>query len=195
MATLRQQFDPVISAPHKVVWGGFESTTTRLQQAGWELSAEQSDFHMGVRLAMRHRDWKIYGVTNVVNVDRFSYTRSQGALCFVVAYMANDITVQTMDNFSGFSPIDAAPQFIAERKSIEDFNIFATPLARTQEIIVDPQDVMAMLERIKMMQAPEQSAIRQRDRLRERRDGIELDAQPRQVFHAQILSIADRRAA
>ncbi len=186
----------IISAPHEVHWGGFRSTTTRLQQAGWSLSAEQSDFGRGVRLAMEHREWRLYGVSNEVQVDRFQYSpRIQGPLRFSIAYMASDIHVNVVDNYAGFAPIDAMPQYIAERKAIGDFNIFAPPLARTQEIIVEPADVMAMLEQIRKMQAPEQAAIRQRERLRATRDDVQIDAHPRQVFHAQIISIADRRGA
>jgi hypothetical protein len=64
--------------------------------------------------------------------------------------------------------------------------IFAVPLVRTEEIIVEPQDVAAMLEQIRRMQSPEMTEIRQRERQRERQH----EAGPREVFHAQILSFA-----
>jgi hypothetical protein len=113
---------------------------------------------------------------------------NQQAIDFRVVFMANDITVVTYDNLSQFSPIDAMPQFtMQERKSVDDFGIFATPLARTEEIIVEPETVMQLLEKIKAMQSPEQAAIRERNRSRERRMGEPIQ---RQQFHAQILSIA-----
>lgn len=176
----------VISAPHVVRWAGFESTTPRMQQCGWEFSAEQSDYNMRVRLAARHQDFRIYGVSSYVSVDRFSYDRKNGPLIFEFKYMASDLRVQLNEMDFAFRPVDARPQIVTVR-SIDDMNIFAAPLARTEEIIVDPQDVMAMLEQIKRMQAPGQADIRKRDGRRE------LDEQPgpRQVFHAQILSLAE----
>ncbi|QBQ99239.1 hypothetical protein [Paraburkholderia pallida] len=179
----------VLSLPHRVHFCGWVATLPALQQAGWELSAEQ-DFHRyGVRIAMRHRDLQLRGITNTIEFD--FYDRSpfrDRPLDFSIAYMASALHVVTNDNVSAFSPIDAMPQFIStERKSIDDFGIFATPLARTEEIIVDPHDVMALLDRIKDLQRPEQAAIRERNRSRERR--LDEPGQ-RTQFHAQILSIA-----
>lgn len=182
----------VVSVPHRVHWGGWETTTTRMQQSGWEISAEQ-DFHSdSIRLAFRHQGMQMYGFTAPSGVSFFRYSHRDEPLHFNVVRMASRIdVVQVTDNFTRFSPIDAYPQVMErERKSIEDFGIFAVPLARTEEIIVEPQDVMKLLERIKEIQAPEQAAIRARNMLRERREGMIEQAIPRQQFHAQILSIA-----
>jgi len=179
----------VLSLPHRIWFAGWHSTLPALQQAGWELSAEQDFNWLSVRIAMRHRDFGLHAVTEKVDCrffDRHEYGRT---FDFRVVFMANDLKIQIMnDNFSAFSPIDAMPQFLnTEIKSIEDFGIFATPLARTEEIIVEPETVMSMLEKIKSMQSPEQAAIRERNRSRERRQGEPIQ---RQQFHAQILSIA-----
>ncbi|PVY34576.1 hypothetical protein C7413_107112 [Paraburkholderia silvatlantica] len=148
---------------------------------------------MGVRIAMRHSDLRMRGFTNSVAVDFFARTHYGAGgldrpLDFSIVHMASDLHVVVHDNFASFSPIDAMPQFSSvERKCIDDFGIFATPLARTEEIIVDPHDVMALLERIKDLQRPEQAAIRERNRGRERRAD---DPRQRTAFHAQILSLA-----
>lgn len=185
--------DPwVVSIPHRVHWGGWETTTTRMQQGGWELSAEQDIRDDSVRLAFRHQGMQMYGVTAPARVEFFRYSHRDEPLHFNVVRMASRIDVMVMhDDLSRFNPIDAYPQVMTqERKSIEDFGIFAVPLARTEEIIVEPETVMGLLEKIKSMQSPEQAAIRARNLLREKRDGIRHDAIPRQHFHAQILSIA-----
>ena len=60
---------------------------------------------------------------------------------------------------------------------------------------VEAQDVAAMLEKIRQMQAPEQARIRAKERLAASRQGCVVGEVPRQAFHAQILSIGDYRKA
>jgi hypothetical protein len=95
---------------------------------------------------------------------------------------------------TAFRQIDAEPQYVEQIvERIDDLKIFTTPLIRTEELIVEPSTVAAMLEKIREMQVPEQERIRQRERLREAREAMEA---PRQTFHAQIISIdAYRKAA
>jgi hypothetical protein len=178
-----------LSLPHEVWWGGFKSTTIQLQQAGWSISAEQDLHRDRIALAFRHSDYHMYGLTGPTSVDFYRYQRTDRPLVFQVRYMATEMTCQVYADLSTFSPIDARPQMI-EVKDIEDFKIFATPLARTEEIIVEPATVMEMLEKIKAMQSPEQVAIRERNNARDRCGDLYKEPGPRQQFHAQILSFA-----
>lgn len=181
----------LISYPFEIEWGGWTSTTARLQQSGWSIAAEEDFNSMFCRLALRHDVHRIYGLTNRVPAHFLRIDQHMlGAIRFQVQYMASRLQVQIMDNLSHFRPIDACPQFITEMKDIEDFKFFAAPLARTEEIIVDPADVGRLLEMIREAQSPRQAEIRERMRKRDAREGLELDARPRQQFHAQILSFA-----
>jgi hypothetical protein len=183
----------VLSSPIPVWWAGFETTTTRLQQAGWSLSAEQDFPRYRVRLAMRHDGARLYAVSRWVDADFQSYHTDPGYRRefpgFQIAFMAPEIEVLRMvDDLSAFDPIDAYPQIATtDIKRIEDFGIFATPLARTEEIIVEPKDVMQLLDEIKRLQAPGQADIRRRERSRG-------EVSQRQQFHAQILSFAKEAA-
>lgn len=170
----------------RIEWGGWESTTTRLQQMGWEISAEQDIRFMGVRLALRHQDFKMYGLTSMLDLGVWEdlHRFEVDAALFRVQYMASRMHVQIREDLTRFKPIDAMPQMV-EIKEIEDFKIFAAPLARTEEIIVDPDEVDRLLELIKEAQGPKQADIRKRDY-----EHVEADARPRQKFHAQILSVA-----
>lgn len=179
----------IISQPHRVWWAGFETTTARMQQAGWNLSAEEDHMRGAVRLAMRHEPLKLYGVSEPVEHYYGRMTMFEQPLEFHVRHMASRFEVSIHTTAFNFKPIDAYPQMLTrERRSIEDFNIFATPLVRTEEIIVDPNDVQAMLDHIRKLQAPEQADIRARNAARERRERYE--SVPQQQFHAQILSFA-----
>jgi hypothetical protein len=186
------------SVPHDVMWGGWRSTTIHLQQAGWLLAAEEDQCFESVRLALRHDKFGLRGLSQRLPYKYFrrSPLERPERLTFVIEFMASAIVAKyhSFDppNFSAFHPIDATPQLVRAREgeeNMDDFNIFAVPLARTEEIIVDPNDVMAMLDRIKAVQSPEQAAIRERNRQRAR-DAEHWEPQPQQVFHAQILSFA-----
>lgn len=183
----------LLSKPFDIIWGGFRASSIQLQQMGWELSAEQDYSRYGLRIALRHREHQMYGISEVVEVDYFDRSYATRLPPVHILNMGSKVQVILRDDLSAFTPIDAMPQVVPFQetvKDIEDFSIFATPLVRTEEIIVEPQTVAECLEHIKRIQLPEQAAIRERNRLREAREGREVEAMPRQKFHAQILSIA-----
>jgi len=170
-----------------VIFAGWESTTTQLQQAGWQLSAEQDFNVMTVRIALRFEPARLL---MIAEAQPWQFLRETGeAPTFYIRHAATDMHIQLIEHSFGFKPFDAATQIApAERKSIEDFGIFAPCLARTEEIIVEPATVAGLLEQIKSLQAPEMAAIRERNRQAERR-GANAPIQ-QQRFHAQIVSIA-----
>lgn len=180
----------MLSRPFRIYWSGWEAESSRLQQMGWELSAEEMMEYRSLRIIMRHREQQLYCVSEPVDFDYFDMSHDRPIPPVQIQWMANKVTVNVHDDFSAFKPIDAYPQIAQiERKSIEDFSIFATPLVRTEEIIVEPETVSECMEIIKRIQKPEQDAIREKRRFAEAREGREIEAAPRQKFHAQILSI------
>jgi hypothetical protein len=197
----------MVSMPHKVSWCGFETTTPRLQQAGWQIAVQYDPAYMGIRLVMKHEGMQCQAVTNQVDYMRALhsshslYVRHLGPngedsaiLHFHVVRMAHRLGFTVFENVEGsfvrsWSAIDAMPQMV-KNVGLDDMQIFATPLTRTEELIVDPNDVASILEKIRQAQLPEQKAIRARERLRESREGLRVDAEPQMNFHAQILSIA-----
>lgn len=189
----------LLSAPHRVRFAGFVATTPQLQQEGWELSAEHDYVGMGIRLAMRHQDYQLVAITNAVSMvhlmqERFIPSSGDPALTFHVVRIGSlgKMQVQYHTNpYSEFRAIDAKPQIQMVRiDKLEDLVVFAAPLVETQELIVDEGEVSAILAKLAEAQRPEQERIRARNRLRESREGMMLDAEPRRKFHAQILSIA-----
>ena len=194
----------LVSEPQRVVWAGFETTTPRLQQAGWEIAAEQDFTCDGCRLVFRHRDMQCIAITNTVrfyDLARMTHLEPQRrfyaepgrdwALTFHVVRMSHGIQMALYDdNRPNFKLIDAQSQFVKrEYVNLEDMGIFATPLVRTEELIVEPDQVSAILEKLREAQVPEQAAIRARQRQRESREGMQVGAEPQTRFHAQILSL------
>lgn len=179
------------------MWCGFRSNTYLLQQAGWEIAAEQDFASLELQLIMRHQDLKLYAITERTRFDFYQNARSNvPPPVFRVIHAAPMLHVlQLGQSVLNYRQIDAAPQITnMEYRSIEDLGIFAVPLARTEEIIVEPADVSALLEQIRKMQAPEQAEIRARQRSRERAGENPL-TRPSQQFHAQIISFNKARQA
>jgi len=173
----------------EVFFAGWRTDTVTLQQCGWEIAAEQEPYDMSVRLFIQHRALGLRGLTNRVSKDLFELRHGYlPGPPFEIIKMASGMTVELREKSFAFHQIDAMPQFMNMNptQNVDAFNIFASSLARTEEIIVDPKSVSELLAQIREMQSPEQGAIRAR---RQRRDrGTE--AIPREVFHAQILSLA-----
>jgi len=166
----------VLSRPCKIFFAGWESTTTRLQQAGWNLAVEYNH-REEVSLALRFDPGRIYMLTGPS--DNCWWDERVGPT-FQVRHIAADF-ICNIEYFSAFEPFDAKPQMI-QRGSIKEHKIFAPVLARTEEIIVEPSTVAELMDKIRKLQAPELKAIRDRNR---RDEPIQ-----QQVFHAQILSFA-----
>lgn len=179
------QFRPrLLSAPHKVYFAGFESTTFKLQNHGWQLSANEDYYGQRAQLAMRYEPAGLYMIADSVE-HTYGHYYTERPLEFVISkVVGRDIIISSYDiSFESFKPIDATPRMVERKESsISDFNIFATPLVRTEEIIIDPKSVSECLELIRKMQAPDLEQIRERNRARE----VMAD----QKFHAQILSVA-----
>jgi hypothetical protein len=184
---VRFDLDPVLSRPHRVFFAGFESTTTRLQQAGWRLAAEENAYQERLTLVMKHWDLGLYMLADTLRVDFYAARRRGEPLAFHIRYVAEKLqAVRCTDvDFADFHAIDARPAFrLEEPKSIEDYRIFAAPLVRTEEIIVEPQSVAHCLDIIRKLQAPDLAAIRKRNAAREN------EAVNQTKFHAQIMTLA-----
>lgn len=170
-----------------VVWAGWRTTTPDLQRAGWQLALETDGYDFTTRLLIQHRDLRMRGLSNPTRLDSFRQYQSRPV--FHMQYMASEMRVELRESSFSFIEFDAKPQYTNEQIRVLDVaSLFATPLVRTEEIIVDPQDVSTMLEQIRKMQAPEMAEIRKREQRRDRRD--EVNPGQREVFHAQILSFA-----
>jgi len=182
----------ILSRPHPVIWAGFRSDTRTLQQAGWEFSASQQFETDSVGLVMRHGVMGIHAVTNTVPNMMYDL-HPQALQQFRVNYLTDrGITFQHMEVPNWLPtcrPVDMQPQMV-EVKSIEDMNLFAGCMARTQELIVDPDDVSAMMDRILELQRPGAQAHYEKVLRDSRAEGsVVRGAGPRQNFHAQVISL------
>lgn len=185
----------LVNPPCRVVFAGWESDTYSLGRAGWEISIQKShrpEIYGAIDTMLLHfpaarlnlmatcrefftRDWRLSGALDrdlpVFNVQRavtdMIFRHEVGAIPALFSAWAN-----------------TTPAFI-------DTSIYNTPLfldkqaPAAEQLIVEPETVAELLDKIRRMQAPEMAAIRERERRRER------IATP--TLHAQILTF--QRAA
>jgi hypothetical protein len=178
----------MLSFPHRVIFQGFESTTTRLQQHGWQLSAEQDIMKGSLQLALHLPSCGLYMIADQMDYDKIYGRPLHEPLNFMVRRATSKMTIIQSDvNINGFNPIDAMPQTIdMTGRDISTYDIFAKTMVRTQEIYVEPASVQECLELIRKIQAPSLQKIRETNRVRDYMEDREV--RPRQKFHAQIVS-------
>lgn len=190
-------FPRVISQAHPVCWAGFQSDTRTLQQNGWEFSANQDMSNLTFGLMMRHQALGIHAATNMTHYGPMEMKHPNALIPFYIQWLTDkSIKFQhiqppqwALDNEC--HPVDMQPQVIHEMKDIDDLNLFAgVSLARTKQLIVDPDDVSAMMDRILEVQDPARQERFKKMVQEARQDGSPNRAGPRQEFHAQIVSIA-----
>lgn len=186
----------ILSRALRLRWAGWETNTVELQRNGWQLSVEQDVNRDRMRIALMHADMRMLAIT-----DRFPFDYKAAAfdqvrdgyldrmVAPVVRAIAQEMFVEkggyTTDPIS-FHAIDALPTIVQSViTKLEDLAHFATPLVRTQQIIIPEDTVPDLLAKILKLQQP--SRI---ERIKDDIAGYEIGAEPQRKFHAQILSFA-----
>lgn len=193
MALNSQEFPRILSQPVKLHWAGWETDTYRLQQAGWELSAEENIASMSMRLVMRHEQLGMIGQTLTTTWDYERMLRKgywgnyedTPEAYMQVRHMGRQIVIHDHGPMN-FHPIDAQPQLTNHSvTSLDDLAHFAKPLVRTQALVLPEPDVDALLSMIlEKQQAAKTSYFR--DMIAK-----EGHAMPAHTFHAQIISLRE----
>jgi hypothetical protein len=184
----------ILSRPLRVHWAGWETTTARLQKAGWRLSARQDINGERLQLAFEYGSGhKLRAITNEVPFRYFNALEDYGGhlrmLNEIVLNVQHAIGDPVLVHHAGqmdlaFAPIDAEPRYTEARITrLEDLAHFAGPLIRTNEIIIPEESVPELLDRILKMQQPARI-----DRIK---DELRGEHRPEQKFHAQIISLKD----
>lgn len=200
----------IANAPIKVRLAGWVSDTYTLQREGWQLSAAQRFDNMTLQIAM-HLPGNTYCITNVVDLQYFRTGQDRVEMLrhleLNVPHSSASIVLRTGDTYderghmrktwnepiraayATFQPIDATPfsRDLEKGHKLEDMVIFR-PLA-TSEIIVAPDTVPGLMDKILELQDPSMKKLIVEQRIRSARSGQPTDA-PRVENHCQIISIA-----
>lgn len=166
MATFNVIKNPIM----RVVWAGWESSTLALQHNGWQLSVEENIERRSFRLALHHPQLRVSAISRHIDFCHMEYFHRQAQAysknnlpVVGLAHLACDMRVSLMENTMNFNPVDAVPQWLTMEspKDITDFHIFRS-LQAQQEIIIEPQSIDELMEKILSMQSPKQHELRQK---------------------------------
>lgn len=182
------------SAPFKIIWAGFQSDTLTLQNSGWSLAIEDDySYVLGahrVRFILRHEYLDLHCFTDIHEIQ-FPHIQDVRQITemvrFSIQVLGKNIYYRSVPEFNIASiyEVDARPQMmVMEEKSIKDLSIFRTLVKPDSALIVEPEKISELLQKIVEAQAPNQAEIRERMRKHEARDNL------KQTLHAQILSVA-----
>lgn len=159
-----------------VHWAGWQSTTLDLQQAGWEWAVEEDFATMRLRFTLRHPTMHLYGISQDVRIGGEMYfgdnLHSRHVPPIYMQGMVPRMQVYTMQysTMPAFVAFNARPEYTmpeTEVKTMEDLRIFRpVPIEapEVKEIVVAPESVTEMLDRMLAMQSPKQREIRERMR-------------------------------
>lgn len=154
---------------------------------------------------MRHRESGLYALTSplYLNVGALLNPREAEAYLksieFHVTCISTDIVIRPIQTqtsvsfFDEFSPIDATPSYVHQKEqSIKDFKLF-TPMVKTKEIIMGPQNVNEALDFLLKLQDPKQKEIREARRAekdrQETRQLLSGDDSSNEEFVAQLVLV------
>ena len=203
----------LLSYPIRLQWLGWETDTFCLQQAGWQISAEQNIERRSLRFALKYdgsnnrvyynspydtpQNHNLYGMSEEIRFDYHTFHLGSSFDQYkqydllkhmrpIHVQLVNKMCIQVASAVPlNFSPIDSLPQFhTIEPKSIEDLILFAPNLVRTQEIIIPEKSVLDLMNEILKKQEP----ARHEYFTNKARDD-KFQASPRQKVHAQIISL------
>jgi hypothetical protein len=172
--------------PVKLHWAGWETTTLQLQQAGWSLSAWQNPVKGIMQIGLRQPSLSVEGMTEC----REDWCHYDDPRAFLSSWHRAALHTRLAQQIhlhrdAEFRPFDAEPFYHTRAcASLDDICHFAPAMTRTRQIILPEQTVDEMLQLILAKQQGAKEEYYRQQVLDERVQ------QPRQQFHAQILSFA-----
>lgn len=188
------------SRPFDVVWAGWTTTTTALQRGGWLMAVSEDPHMWELYFEFRHPEHGIHLASAPYRKDdvigRGSMHNMRALPADLGGMRGPPIVIRSLlrrgDRFVRYGEdyqvprlqFDARPDVLHMEARTIDYDDLATyfrPIVvpEEKELIVDPNDVMALLERIKDLQAPKQKELREKARREQAR-----------MVHAQIVSVA-----
>ena len=163
-----------MSRPIRVLFQGWESTTVRLAQSGWDI-AVQMDFdyyHDGHRVLFGNKNLRLYGLSDMVRLRLMqgaTYDMREEREVIQVNHIAPNIETIRMHtdvSMDRFRQVDAIPEVMEHTVTdVDSMNIFKWKDEQpVEQFIIEQADmtVVEHLEAIKKIQQPKQQQIRER---------------------------------
>lgn len=171
--------DPLLlSPPIPVEWAGFTSDTRRMQVSGWEFRVDAHPHRFERVVIAKHRLFNTVLHAMLQDSDLERRAMVYGPSGFQ-GFNGPPLVFQRAAHPESFhlSLAGSAPEFVAVdmmplRADLNQWTGRAIDLFRpwapnSEEIIVEPETVADLFEKIKKLQTPELAAIRERNRTRD----------------------------
>jgi len=178
----------ILSRPVKLHWAGWETDTARLQQAGWQISADQRFDRDTMQIAVSHMGGA-RGVSEISAwrcAERYPWDERPMEASLSMR-LAQQVKFEHFGaGFPSFSAVDAMPQLReCQIKTLDDLAHFAPQMVRTEQLLVPEESVDDLLSRILEKQQAAKTAYFREQMARE---GAAL---PQHRFAAQIIAFKD----
>lgn len=185
-----------MNQPVRLCWAGWETDTFKLQNAGWQISAEQDFHYNGIRIAINHPKADVQGITLIENFDYREVIDGNNLRHAILPVMlrfeimGKTIHIKQMNSPDvRFGPIDATPHLMTDYKihSLEDLAHFQSvgyEKAR-HEVFLHEANINQILEMALQRQEPEQDRIR-----KEMLQRKEIDRMKRGRLHTELRLVA-----
>ncbi len=186
----------LLSPPIPVEWAGFTSDTRRMQACGWEWAVESDTYRYTTRILARHRSLgaMLHGELrdDDIRSRAMVYQRDKYAGFRGPPVHLDGLNLEHRVTFISMDPtqmlrVDMNPEYTTiqeQRWNGDAIDLFRKWAPQSEEIIVAPETVADLFERIKKMQSPELAEIRERNRKRDIRE------QRSENVVAQIITLA-----
>jgi hypothetical protein len=153
---------------HKVYWEGWQSSTSRLAQSGWDIAVNYNPEYMAYRLFFNHKSMTLSAMTEQETFDDLVYQHVPFRISMIApkihVSIIPAITMSAAPRAGDFIPIDAS---IMQRevRDINPDNIFMYAKGEN-ELLVDEanMEVVDHLEAIKALQSEKQKELREKAR-------------------------------
>jgi len=163
-------------APIPISFLGFQSDTFALQRAGWQIAEERSLYDSSLRIAIRHPEYRISGMstpTDKRNLFKWAYAGYAHEEYVIDITLAIEYTLHVREERSlpKFIPVDATPSY----EMIEsEYDLYDMPYFRQidqgKEIFIREASVDEIIQIALDKQEPEHARImaaRQAEKRRE----------------------------
>lgn len=151
----------ILSKPIKIRWAGWESNTLSLQNAGWEISAQEMIGSYKLRIAIRNTKLRAQGISDEINFDYFEYRDFPYMDVGIMSMdLSQNIVVTRPISADIFEAVDARPMYTDNKLTLDDFAYFKKVNHNVQDIFLKEASMQDILQLALERQEPKQTEIR-----------------------------------
>lgn len=152
-------------------WAGWTASSMSLQNAGWQLAVEEEIYNGSIRVAMRHPQHVVRGITEFMPEDAYRELNASRRHLGVIprgpqlnTQLANALQLRIVETaMPDFNAIDCQPQLVEyQERTLDDFKMFPPVSYNVDQILLEEASMAQIIEAALSKQSPKQEQIRKR---------------------------------